>query len=72
MKTTPTSSNAKALYVKLLQACGVHSAADLAKNNPEKLLRWMEEVNSERHIVRQLPSRQMVCDLVSSAKMMSI
>lgn len=72
MKTTTASSDAKALYTKLLQACGVNSAADLAKNNPEKLLRWMEEVNSERRIVRQLPSHQMVHNLVSSAKMMAV
>lgn len=70
MKNKPASNDTKTLYAKLLQACGVNNTAELARNNPEKLLRWMEEVNTEKRIVKQLPSHQMIHDLVSSAKMM--
>ncbi len=71
MKTSTAASDSKALYTKLLQACGVHSTADLAKNKPENLLRWMEEVNAEKRIVRELPSRQMIQNLVSSARLIA-
>lgn len=39
----------------LLVASGVNSPEDLAKNHPEKLLRWMAEVNAEQRIVRRMP-----------------
>lgn len=72
MNTSTAFAENRARYSKLLQACGVHSFADLARNKPECLLRWMEEVNAEKRIVKELPSREMVYNLVSSAKMMSL
>jgi hypothetical protein len=72
MKNQTASTDNKVRYTKLLQACGVNSSADLARNKPECLLRWMEEVNAEKRIVKQLPSREMIIDLVSSAKMLSL
>lgn len=72
MKSRTASIDSQTRYAKLLQACGVNSSADLARNKPECLLRWMEEVNAEKRIVKQLPSREMIQDLVSSAKLMSL
>lgn len=69
MKYQTSSSDNQERYTKLLQACGVHSSSDLARNKPECLLRWMEEVNAEKRIVKQLPSRELLHDLISSAKM---
>lgn len=58
----------KAPYTDLLQASGVASAADLARNNPAKLLRWMEEVNAEQRIVRKMPTLDVVSEWVQMAK----
>ncbi len=72
MNNRTIPSETKERYTKLLQACGVHSSSDLARNKPDCLLRWMEEVNAEKRIVKHLPSREMVQDLVSSAKLMPL
>lgn len=72
MKYQTSSSDNKERYTKLLQACGVHSSSDLARNKPECLLRWMEEVNAEKRIVKQLPSRELLHDLILSAKMLPV
>lgn len=72
MNNRTTLSEDKNRYTKLLQACGVHSSSDLARNKPECLLRWMEEVNAEKRIVKQLPSRELLQDLIASAKMISV
>jgi hypothetical protein len=55
-------------HLELLQASGINSAQDLAKNHPGKLLRWMEEVNAERRIVRRMPSLDVVSDWVDKAR----
>lgn len=52
----------------LLEASGVRSTDQLAKNHPEKLWRWMAEVNSETRIVRRLPSLESVKAWVFQAK----
>lgn len=55
-------------YTDLLKASGVRSAQDLAKNHPAKLLRWMEEVNSEQRIVRKMPELASVTEWISLAQ----
>jgi predicted RecB family nuclease len=52
----------------LLEASGVKSTDDLAKNHPEKLLRWMAEVNADRRLVRRLPSLEQVSHWIGEAR----
>ena len=52
----------------LLEASGVASPEDLARSNPDKLLRWMAEVNSETRLVRRLPSLEHVSSWVRAAR----
>lgn len=52
----------------LLAASGVNSPEDLAKNHPEKLLRWMAEVNAEQRIVRRLPDLSQVAKWIESTR----
>lgn len=58
----------KPSHSELLMACGVSSTADLARNNPAKLLRWMEEVNAEKRIVRRMPALESVTEWVQVAQ----
>ncbi|TLD71203.1 DUF4332 domain-containing protein [Phragmitibacter flavus] len=52
----------------LLEASGVKSTEDLAKNHPEKLLRWMTEVNADQRIVRRLPDLNQVAQWINEAR----
>lgn len=58
----------KAPYTDLLKASGVASTADLARNQPNKLLRWMEEVNAEQRIVRRMPTLDSIAEWVENAQ----
>lgn len=55
-------------FTELLKASGVCSTQDLARNHPAKLLRWMEEVNSEKRIVRRMPPIESVTEWVEVAQ----
>lgn len=55
-------------FASLLSASGISSPTDLAKNQPEKLLRWMEEVNSEQRLVRKLPTLDTVREWIRQAQ----
>lgn len=55
-------------FASLLSASGITSPTDLAKNQPEKLLRWMEEVNSEQRLVRKLPTLDTVREWIRQAQ----
>jgi hypothetical protein len=55
-------------FTELLKASGVRSTQDLARNHPAKLLRWMEEVNSEKRIVRRMPPIESVTEWVEVAQ----
>jgi hypothetical protein len=55
-------------HARLLAASGVHSLDELARNQPEKLLRWMEEVNAEQRLVRRLPDLGSVREWVEHAR----
>jgi len=55
-------------YSDLLEAAGVDSAVELARRNPENLLKKMEEVNKEKNLVRQLPYLKQVKKWIEQAK----
>jgi hypothetical protein len=55
-------------FTDLLKASGVRSTQELARNHPAKLLRWMEEVNSEKRIVRRMPPIESVAEWVEVAQ----
>lgn len=55
-------------HAKLLAASGVHSLEELARSQPDKLLRWMEEVNAEQRLVRRLPDLSSVREWIEHAR----
>jgi len=55
-------------YSDLLEAAGVDSATELARRNPENLLKKLEEVNKEKKLVRQLPYLKQVKRWIEQAK----
>lgn len=55
-------------YADLLEASGVDTVKELAMRNPANLMAKMVEVNSEKHLVRRLPTEKMVDKWVAEAK----
>lgn len=55
-------------YADLLEASGVDTVVELAQRNPLNLTNHMLEVNSEKNLVRKLPTLSQVEDWVSQAK----
>ena len=55
-------------YSDLLEAAGVDTVPELAQRNPENLRAKMAEVNSEKKLVRQLPTLRSVQEWVAQAK----
>lgn len=55
-------------YSQLLEIAGVDSVPELAQRKPENLHAKMGEVNTEKKLVRQLPSLKMVETWVMQAK----
>jgi predicted flap endonuclease-1-like 5' DNA nuclease len=55
-------------YSDLLEAAGVDSVPELATRNPEHLTKKLEEINSEKDLVRRTPALSMVEDWVAQAK----
>lgn len=55
-------------YSQLLEIAGVDSVPELAQRKPENLLKKMDEVNTDKKLVRQLPSLKMVETWVMQAK----
>lgn len=55
-------------YSDLLEATGVDTVAELAQRNPENLYKAMVAKNTEKELVRRMPSQQQVADWVASAK----
>jgi hypothetical protein len=47
-------------YVRLLQACGVHSIEDLRRSSADRLADAMMEVNAARGITDLVPSQDVV------------
>ena len=55
-------------YAELLEAAGVDSVPELAQRNPERLTDALARANSERKLVRQVPSAKQVASWVEEAK----
>ncbi len=57
-------------YSDLLEASGVDSPRELGNRRPDNLYHKMLEINSERRLVRRIPSMAQVERWVSSAKIL--
>lgn len=57
-------------YSDLLEASGVDTVPELAQRNPVNLLNKMAEVNSEKRLVRRLPTQREVSNWVEHAKVL--
>ncbi len=55
-------------YSDLLEAAGVDTVPELAQRNPDNLHQKLVEINTEKHLVRRLPARDMVADWIEQAK----
>ncbi len=55
-------------YAELLEAAGVDTVAELAQRKPENLVKAMEDKNTEKKLVRKLPTLKQVEDWVEEAK----
>jgi len=55
-------------YADLLEEAGVDTVVELAQRKPENLLEKMTAVNTEKKLVRQLPTLQKVVYWVEQAK----
>lgn len=59
-------------YSELLQAVGVNTVSDLAKQNADKLSDKIIEINNKKNLVRQIPAHPMVKDWINKAKNLPI
>jgi predicted flap endonuclease-1-like 5' DNA nuclease len=57
-------------YSDLLEAAGVDTVPELAQRNPVNLLNKMTEVNTEKRLVRRLPTQREVSNWVEHAKVL--
>jgi predicted flap endonuclease-1-like 5' DNA nuclease len=57
-------------YSDLLEASGVDSVPELARRNAVNLLNKMTEVNTEKQLVRRLPTQREVSNWVEHAKVL--
>ena len=55
-------------YSELLEASGVDTVVELSKRKPENLYEAMVKCNTEKRLVRALPSQDKVSDWVAQAK----
>lgn len=55
-------------YGDLLECAGVDTVVELARRNVDNLHAKMVEVNAEKHLVRQVPSRDKLADWIEQAK----
>ncbi len=55
-------------FSDLLKVAGVDSVPELSQRNPENLHQALEELNTAKHIVRQLPSVEKLTDFINQAK----
>jgi predicted flap endonuclease-1-like 5' DNA nuclease len=55
-------------YSDLLEWAGVDTVVELSRRNPENLHAKIVEVNSQRKLVRRIPTPQMVADWIEQAK----
>lgn len=57
-------------YADLLEATGVDTVVELANRNPLNLFNKMLEINTEKNLVRHLPTEEQVADWIAQAKNM--
>jgi predicted flap endonuclease-1-like 5' DNA nuclease len=55
-------------YADLLEAAGVDTVPELAQRNPQNLYQKLGEVNTEKKLVRHMPSQGQVESWVAQAK----
>ena len=55
-------------YADLLEEAGVDTVMELAQRNPDNLYAKIVEVNAEKHLVRRLPTLNMIKAWVAQAK----
>ena len=55
-------------YAELLEAIGVDAIVELSRRKPESLYEAMVKCNTEKRVVRALPSQHKVIDWVAQAK----
>ena len=55
-------------YSDLLEAAGVDTIPEMAKRNPENLYEMLVNVNQDKNLVRQVPSKTTVTTWVENAK----
>ncbi|MDH3238718.1 MAG: DUF4332 domain-containing protein [Deltaproteobacteria bacterium] len=55
-------------YAELLEATGVDTVAELAQRKPENLFQKMESVNTEKKLVRKIPTQPQVAAWIEQAK----
>lgn len=55
-------------YSQLLEKTGVDTVVELSKRKPENLLKMLEEINTQKKLVRKLPALSLVTDWVEQAK----
>ena len=55
-------------YADLLEAAGVDTVPELSKRVPENLLKKMQEINTEKKLVRKMPVLTQVSEWVEQAK----
>ena len=57
-------------YSDLLESAGVDTVVELAKRRADNLLEKMKAVNSEKKLVRRLPTLAMVANWIEQAKVL--
>lgn len=55
-------------YSDLLEAAGVDTVPELAQRIPENLHKKLVEINTDKKLVRQMPTLAMVTDWIAQAK----
>ncbi len=55
-------------YADLLEIAGVNTVVQLARRNPDNLHAKLEEVNSQKKLVRKLPTASQVAGWIEQAK----
>ena len=54
-------------FAEMLQAAGIHTVSDLARQNPERLCVSLGEVNADRRYSRTSPGRVLCADWIDQA-----
>ncbi len=55
-------------YAELLEASGVDSVKELRNRKPDKLWHKMEEVNTDKKLVKKIPSEPQIEEFIEQAK----